>query len=172
MLQPGARQGGLFAGPTNVTPAPNYIPATPKPPSTPAALLTALNDEILLRWGEPMRMTLARSLDRKETNALEKLLDKYSPEAVQAMTRLLVWDWEEAREQCWPKSPGAVPALKQLVDYAATLATVIPTGFRSSGQSRGRTGYAERYIAAIKPTPPTKSTDWYLSDRNQPKVDG
>jgi biotin operon repressor len=127
-------------------------PATPPPVETPYEVLLLLKGEMESRWGRKgthhLPMELSGDLSGRIKNVL---LSKYPPDVILSMIRLLVWDWQVAREQCFPFRKGAqYPDVLALIQYAAELAVRIETGFVYTSNYRGAVNtYHDLFIRKI-----------------------
>jgi hypothetical protein len=132
-----------------------------KPPETPSDVLRLLRDEILEKYGEKNASGVPSALSGKQAGQIKSvLLRKYSPRTVLSMIRLLVWDWEVARQECFPKRfEMRIPDVDSLVQYATTLASNIGNGFMYGMHQRGTINtYRRLYVRKLPwvydPDPP------------------
>ena len=119
------------------------------PSETTESLLEALSDsdgvlellrrEITEKFGPMAARGVPSKLSSKEKGQIKNtLLRKYEPDVILSMIRVLVWDWEIARETFWPPRPNrGIPLVENLVLYANDLAGAISTGLRYAGDRRG-----------------------------------
>ena len=121
-------------------------PPPPESFESPDGLLCVLRDEVQDRFG-PVRsypLELSTKLRGQFKNAL---IRKYPPDVLLDMIRVLVWDWEVAREVCFPGRNTTHPCPLSFVQYAKELAARVDSGFESPGHLRGRrNSYRERFI--------------------------
>ena len=87
------------------------------------------------------------------------ILTKYEPKVVLRMIRVLVWDWEVAREVCWPpRKEHKFPDVESLVLYRVALSGATITGFDYTGARRGEPNtYYMKYLKDSETT--VKSDD-------------
>ncbi len=126
--------------------------ATPppvSPPKTPEDVLQLLHDEIVGKYGSTMALGVPMGVTKQDIGQLKNcILTKYRPDAVLAMVRVLVWDWEVARSSIFPKKEQQrLPALGDLVRYRDALAGAIATGLIRTGNYLGeRKSYSAKYV--------------------------
>lgn len=131
-----------------------FISGGPPPLETPKSILLLLRDEVEEKFGVVAVATVTNKLSGKEVRQLKTLIiNKYSPEVIISMIRVLVWDWEVAREACWPSAEEVpFPDVKHLIDYRLALSGNTTSGFDYTGRYRGsHDTYANRYLAGKRP---------------------
>jgi len=108
--------------------------------SGPESVLELLRIEVEVKFGKRASEGLPRELTKELRGQItNKILRKYVPHIVQSMIRLLVWDWEVARETCWPfRKDAHIPEPLALVQYAEELSARLGSGFRRPSRSRGK----------------------------------
>ena len=76
------------------------------------------------------------------------ILRKFPPDVVLNLVRLLVWDWEIAKRECFPfRHSVPIPPIDALIQYRETLASAVSTGLSYTGDFRGAENtYRHRYI--------------------------
>jgi len=119
---------------------------------TPTDVLRLLRGEVEKKFGEDGLRGLPLKLSGKEAGQIKQgLLDKFSTETVESIVRLLVWDWEVAKTECFPPRDFPYPALEALVKYIDQLAPRIGQGFVYKGAKRGATNtYSQVYLRGRK----------------------
>lgn len=126
-----------------------FVTAKPMLPETPDQIHSLLNAEIKEKYGAAAAGSTITSLMVKQRHAVQKtIVEKYNPEVVLAMVRVLVWDWEIARECCWPNAKEvAYPDITHLLKYRIPLSGATTKGFPYRERRRGTHGtYASRYL--------------------------
>jgi len=142
-------EGTLAQAAREATGGPEYVQATPPPPTTPADVLELLWAEVKEKYGEATSRGIDQGLGSKERGQIRKLLlDRFPPDVVMSMVRVLVWDWEVARAACFPpRRELRIPKIDQLIQYRAWLSAAITTGFDYTGDMRGvAKTYRSRYL--------------------------
>lgn len=107
---------------------------------TPEGVYARLRGEICDKWGERSLRTLPNQIPTvKLTNQVKSaILKTYEPDVIRDMIRVLVWDWEVARSECFPPRVGQqYPCLRSLVQYHASLVARIESGFDYPTSQRG-----------------------------------
>jgi hypothetical protein len=130
-------------------PGTRIVSAKPLVPKHPIDLLNLMIDEVELKYGKRAAGTIGRTLNTEMRGKLRRaVLDKYDdPSLVIAMVRVLVWDWEVIRQECWPYTKANYPNIDRLAKHHAELAAATPTGFEWAGDLRGAVDtYANRYL--------------------------
>ena len=131
------------------------IQAGDPPTWKPKDVLSLLRGEIEAKYGADAVKVMPMSLTGADSGKVKNaLLNKYAPDVVMAMIRVLVWDWEVARTACFPFRPQVkYPTVEALVQYQETLAAATQTGLNYDGAVRGnRKTFASRYLANAKPS--------------------
>lgn len=106
---------------------------------SPTGLLRRLRDEVERRWGARALRGFPSEITPKLAGQIKGvILGRYSPDVIEDMIRLVVWDWEVARGECFPfRKEDRYPSLLALIQYAEVLAGKITTGFLYPSHSRG-----------------------------------
>jgi hypothetical protein len=135
------------------------------PTKTPEDVLALLRGEIELKYGSKAVAGVPMGMKRDLRSMVRgAIINTYQdPKVIMSLIRILVWDWEVVRAECWPHRPRqAVPCLRSLVQYHERLAPQISTGFTYSGAMRGKNDtYASRYLDQ-KPTAAVYEDPWDL----------
>jgi hypothetical protein len=125
---------------------------TPTSAKSPEDVLRLLRAEIKEKYGsDAARRTPVSLSGRLKAMVRSVLIDRYEPQVVTSMIRVLVWDWEIARVSCFPFRPQVkTPTIESLVQYQETLASVIDSGFSYTGGMRGAWDtYARKFLANV-----------------------
>jgi len=121
----------------------------------PKDVLALLRGEVEAKFGAGGCRGMPLNLTKVDQAKIQNtVLNKYSPDTVISMVRVLVWDWEIARASIFPFRPQVrIPTIESLVQYQETLASVVDTGLKYTGASRGvwKT-YASRYLVDANPS--------------------
>lgn len=125
-----------------------HYQSDPDPPERPQDVLELLRGEVEAKFGGDSHRGLPAKLSPKERTQIDNiLLKQFEPRDVLAIVRVLVWDWEIARKECFPPRNSDYPSVENLVQYAKQLAPRISTGFAYRGSRRGAVNtYEDRYI--------------------------
>lgn len=130
------------------------VEVSPPPPERPEDVLRLLRDEIEEKYGAKGIKGLPIDLGRKERGQTRNvLLNKFAPDVVISMIRVLVWDWEVARSTCFPYKHGTpFPTFEALIQYQELLSSAVTTGLQYDGANRGaRNTYRHRYLKDATP---------------------
>jgi len=138
-----ARSGGAFLDTpvASIQPygEPISPPVPPPPVETPEDVLELLRGVVEDKYGEDASRGLPMELTKVQKGKIRNtLLRKYTPDVILSMVRLLVWDWEQARSDCFPdRNSIHIPEIDALVQWAKPLAANISSGFCYTGARRG-----------------------------------
>jgi hypothetical protein len=133
---------------------PDTVQVGPPPPTDPEDVLALLRGEVEEKYGAKAIRGMPMELTRKDRGMVRNvILAKFPPDVVISMVRVLVWDWEVARSECFPFRPQVpYPTVEALVQYQESLASSVETGLNYSGTRRGAWNtYANRYLKEDNP---------------------
>ena len=107
-------------------------------PKTPQDVLELLRVEVERKFGAKAAFGVPTRLTGKDAKTVrDVVLNTFPTEGVIALVRLLVWDWEVARETCYPPRSYPIPTIESLVRYIDDLSSRLSTGFVYQGSLRG-----------------------------------
>lgn len=118
-------------------------------------VLALLRGEIEAKYGPKAIKHMPHTLTGVDSGKVRNaVLNKYAPDTVISMVRILVWDWEVARSSIWPhKVQVKIPTVEALVQYQETLASAVETGLNYDGADRGKwVTYASKYLVDANPS--------------------
>jgi len=103
------------------------------------------------KFGEQAAFGVPTRLTGKDAKTVQDVvLNTFPTEAVIALVRLLVWDWEVARETCYPPRSYPIPTIENLVQYVNELSARLSTGFVYLGSHRGASNtYSDIYLKGL-----------------------